>query len=141
MRPILAAIRALPGVTDIDNDSRHGMILARVPGFMIRVLRRDDVRINDTLIERRYTIQFAHRPSFDRWANSTHFETEAHWTPQRRRYVVGPRKGEPIPQWTMPDLRRELAWCRKVVRSGCFDFASYIGTVRTPWFIHPVKRR
>jgi hypothetical protein len=86
---------------------------------------------------RRWVIRFGYKPTFDRWANSSNFETEIWYNPQKnQRYQVGEGKGQRRPQYRIPNLSKELAWCLKCAKSGVFNFNSYYDTIKTPWFIH-----
>jgi hypothetical protein len=126
MNPILQALQRVPSFR---LDSRYGghSFYGRVNGLMLRVRRLDDIVINDlhpwASLERRWVVEIAESKTFDRWANSVNFATEVVWS----------RKGG----WTVPDFKREFAWCRKVCRSRLFTFNNYFATVKTPWFIHP----
>ena len=126
MKPIVQAIRALPGARDVIYRRKMGeYVSARLPGLLIRAFR-DTVEPG----QRNYLIQIAHARSFDRWANSTHFQTRVSW---HAKGIPGFRK----PGWLMVDLGKEVRWCRRVIRSGLFDFNSHIGTIDTPWFMIP----
>lgn len=72
--------------------------------------------------ERRWTVEFAYIPSFDKWSNSRHFQTEVWYSPK--------------PRWTIPDMSLTAKWCVMVSESGLFNFQRYWATVTTPWFIH-----
>lgn len=127
MRPIIDALSQVRG---FKLTHRSEMLLGTVPGLFVRVLPQPDVILDSThpraSLERRWVVQMAESKTFDRWANSTNFETQVWWS----------RKGG----WTVPDFAREFTWCRKVCRSGLFHFPSYFATITTPWFIHPRKR-
>ena len=87
--------------------------------------------------EKGWIVRFGYIPTFDRWANSSNFQTEIWYDPQKnQRYPVGDRKGKRRPQYTIPNLSKELAWCLKCAKSGIFNFNSYFDTIKTPWFIH-----
>ena len=87
--------------------------------------------------EQRWTIQFADKRTFDRWANSTNFETEIWYNPKKnQRFACGKFKGKRKSQYTIPNLRKELNWCKKVADSGLFEFNTYFSAIQTPWFIH-----
>lgn len=134
--PLAPIIRALKqaGIKskDIDPDFEFGgMIAARTKYFNIRVLKaREGTDCGNNEIEFHHRIQFAWRKTFDRWANSTNFETEAWETIKEN----GERK------WTIPYLDLELAWCKRAAESGVFDFHTYFDTIKTPWFIYREKK-
>lgn len=135
-RPIINAIRTIPGVRDIDTS--YGGCYATTPTFYIRVL---EVPKGDPSLyqgERKWDIQLAYRKTFDRWANSTNFTTQVWWDPKKnQRFSLDSAKR--CPQYTIPDMKREVEWCRKVAQSGLFEWNSYFATIKTPWFINPRK--
>jgi hypothetical protein len=59
-------------------------------------------------------VQFGVKKCFDRWANSTDFEVHLH-------YEDGLYRN---------DVVKAHLWMEKVVRSGLFNFNSYIGTIQ-----------
>lgn len=85
------------------------MLIGRLPGLRVRIY------VNDESAET--VIQFADAKTFDRWANSVHFESR--------------RSNEP--RLYYPMIYPQYRWARKVIRSGLFDFGSYIGPVNLPW--------
>jgi hypothetical protein len=88
--------------------------------------------------EKRWVVQFGYRPTFDRWANSTNFETEVWYSPFSKQLdseckIIFKREKK---QYTIPHFDKELEWCLKCAESGIFDFNSYFRIIETPWFIH-----
>jgi hypothetical protein len=105
--------------------------------FHIRVITSDIDQKYLQEGDKRWTIQFAYRPTFDRWANSTNFETDIHYCPfiynvDSTGIVVKKRRTK---QYTIPKLDKELAWCLKCAKSEVFNFNAYFYTIKTPWFI------
>lgn len=87
--------------------------------------------------EKKWVVQFAYKPTFDRWANSTNFETIISYYPEKnQRYSIGDLQGKHKKQYIIPKLDKELAWCLKCAKSGIFDFNTYIGVIETPRFIY-----
>ncbi len=83
--------------------------------------------------ELRWSIRIGYRPTFDKWGNSTNFETQIWYHPKRnQRFPDGRRR----PQWVIPNLRKELQWCLKVCQTNLFEWNSYFSTIKTPWFIY-----
>lgn len=104
--------------------------------FHVRVLEDKESGLEPD--ERRWIVQFGYRPTFDRWANSTNFQTEIWYSPT---YKTVDNSGEIITKryrrkWTMPNFTKELDWCEKVAKSGLFDLNSYFAVIKTPWFIN-----
>jgi len=131
MKTILIALSAVRGFK-LEHYDKH-MILGSVPGLRIRILRKEDV-CDGGHLERRWLVQIAQRKTFGRWANSVNFEEEIWWS-ARKAYAMNTE------HWAAPDFVRLFAWCRKVCRSGLFDFNSYFGTVSTPWFASAKQRK
>lgn len=110
--------------------------LAKTKKFHVRVLEADQGGLEPN--EKRWIVQFAYRPTFDRWANSTNFQTEIWYSPTYKivnsqdQIVTKNRRRK----YTIPDFKKELAWCAKVAESGLFDLNSYFAVIKTPWFIH-----
>lgn len=103
--------------------------------FHIRVLSDERNDLEDG--ERRWKVQFAYKPTFDRWSNSTNFETEIWYSPKKnQRYEYGPLRGQRKSQYTIPKWEKELEWCLKCAKSGIFNFNSYFNVIKTPWFIY-----
>lgn len=131
--PVIAAIKEIRSVKIITTDC---YILATSPSFNIRVMEFDPSIVMEKG-ERKWVVQFGYKPTFDRWANSVNFETEIWFSPEKnRRYLAGLKKGEIIPQYTIPNMNKEISWCKKVATSGLFDWNTYFWTIKTPWFIH-----
>lgn len=110
--------------------------MAKTKHFHIHIYEKFD---KESFLDsrRKWIVRFGYIPTFDRWANSSNFQTEIWYNPQKnQRYQIGDLKGKRRPQYTIPNLSKELAWCLKCVKSGVFDFNSYIGTIKTPWFIY-----
>lgn len=117
----------------------HGIELkdgmAKTKHFLIHIYQNDKGGLLEG--EKRWIVRFGYIPTFDRWANSSNFETEIWYNPEKnQRYQVGDWKGKRRPQYTIPNLTKELAWCLKCAESGVFNFNSYMNTIKTPWFIH-----
>lgn len=130
-KPILDAVKSIKGVKIID--TRY-YILASSPHFNIRVLEKEDHSFPD---EKRWVVQFGYKPTFDRWANSVNFETEIWYSPKKnQRFQVGEFKGQRRKQYTIPNLNKEIKWCKKVATSGLFNWNSYFASIKTPWFIY-----
>lgn len=129
---IVQAVKSIKGVKIIDTNH---YILATTPSFNIRVLERED----ETGFpgDKRWVVQFGYKPTFDRWANSVNFETEIWYSPKKnQRFEVGEFAGKRRKQYLIPNLNKEIQWCKKVATSGLFDWNSYFATVKTPWFIY-----
>lgn len=110
--------------------------LTETKKFHVRVLESNEVGLEPD--EKRWIVQFAYRPTFDRWANSTNFETKIWYSPTHKEVN---NSGEIIikrnrRKYTIPDFKKELAWCEKVAKSGLFDLNSYFAVIKTPWFIN-----
>lgn len=110
--------------------------LGKTKHFHIRVLKKD----YDYLDDKRWVIQFGYRPTFDRWANSTNFETEIWYSPTHQivndKDEIEIKKNPNNKHYTIPKLDKELEWCLMVSQSGVFNFNSYFETIKTPWFIY-----
>jgi len=131
-RHILRSIKSIKNLEKID--TKYG-IYASTPDFYIRVLDYiSDPKYPLPEGEKRWRVQFAYRPTFNKWGDSTNFETEIHYDPKKnQRFMDGARRK----QYVIPDLNMELAWCKKVAESGLFHYNTYFATIKTPWFIYP----
>lgn len=110
--------------------------LTKTKKFHVRVLRAEKSILEPD--EQRWIVQFGYRPTFDRWANSANFQTEIWYSPTHKEVN---NSGEIITKrnrrkYTIPDFKKELAWCEKVAKSGLFDLNSYFAVIKTPWFIN-----
>lgn len=110
--------------------------LGETEHFHVRILEEGCNR----KFNKRWVIQFAYKPTFDKWANSTNFETkiwyESHYqtcAPNDVGNLITIRKKK---QYTIPKLDQELEWCLKIAKSGLFDFNRYFSVIKTPWFIY-----
>ena len=115
--------------------------LGETKDFHIRILEQKiDPRYPLEPGDKRWIIQFGYKPTFDRWANSTNFETEIWYSPTYRlvndKEEVVTHNYPNNKKYTIPKLDQELEWCLKVATSGLFNWNSYFSVIKTPWFIH-----
>lgn len=132
-RPIIQAFKNAKGVKVISSDF---YLLAENRSFLIRVVEKESGIVQD-MGERKWAIQFAYKPTFDRWANSVNFISEIWYSPKKnRRYAVGALKGKRMPQYTIPKIEKEIEWCSKIAASNLINFNSYFFAINTPWIIY-----
>lgn len=136
-RKVKEAIKTIKGVKVFNGDHFFQYcFLATSPHFNIRVLETVDVA-GMQQGERKWKVQFGYKPTFDKWSNSTNFETEIWYSPKKnQRFEVGKFKGKRRKQYLIPNLNKEVDWCKKVAQSQLFDWNSYFATIKTPWFIY-----
>jgi hypothetical protein len=83
--------------------------------FHIQVIR---VKLEwDSYIK--WDVRIAIKKTFDRWANSVNFSTDIIYYPASHQYSI-------------PNVSRTLAWCRRAMNSDLFDFDRYSNKIETP---------
>ena len=132
-RAVKNAIKTIEGIKMIDAEY---YILATSPHFNIRVIEKIDPVVMEQG-ERKWKVQFGYKPTFDKWSNSANFETEIWYSSKKnQRFQAGKFKGKRRKQYLVPNLKKEISWCKKVAESELFDWNSYLNTIKTPWFIY-----
>lgn len=103
-KKILADLATLPGFKLKDKNTKY-CILGECNYFRIRVLQKE----NEHLPYNTFLVHFGEKKTWDKWSNSTNFETELN-------YELGMYR---------PNLKESWKWAKKVCDSKLFNFNTY----------------